>query len=98
MAGKHLNVFCFLRVYLETAEIFDNTNEREHFIAAIIDYGLDGKEPEFKSKLQQKIWKILLPQLNYGRTRAINGSINGRKGGAPKGNQNAKRRLNNGTE
>ena len=71
-------------------------SERHLLIDGIIDYILDEIKPDFASVELKDIWEMWLPSINKSREVLIKQQIiqernveNGRKGGAPKGNQNA---------
>ena len=57
---------------------------------AIIDYGLDLIEPHFEG-IEKVLWTLIRPQLEANNKRFENGC----KGGAPIGNQNARKQPKN---
>lgn len=61
--------------------------ERLKMFEAIFDYGFNGTEPTFKDETSAAFWETILPQLKANNKRWENGC----KGGAPKGNQNARK-------
>lgn len=76
------------REILETALNFKG-KERAALLEAIARYSLEGALPKsFKlTGTPELIWPMIRQQLDLGITKYLNGS----KGGAPKGNQNAKK-------
>lgn len=61
-------------------------NMQLSIIKAILDYALDGKEPS-PDGVERAILELIRPQLEANNKRYENG----KKGGAPKGNKNAKK-------
>ena len=77
------NSFVFYRSFREAvAEL--PPEQRLEFYEAIIDYALDGTEPEL-TPLMKALFKLAEPVLERNNTLYENG----KKGGAPKGNSNA---------
>lgn len=58
---------------------------------AIIEYGLLGAEPTGLTTLSNAVFQLVKPQIDANNKRYANGC----KGGAPKGNQNAKKTTKN---
>ena len=54
---------------------------------AITAYVFEGVEPELATDYERLAWRLIRPQLDANLRRYINGC----KGGAPKGNQNARK-------
>ena len=79
--------FLFYRSYLEAIGKIKSIEAKYKLLMGIINYGLDRTEPEFDDELSQMAWVFIEPLLdaNYRKYLA------GQKGGAPAGNQNAKR-------
>ncbi len=60
----------------------------------IVDYALDGIEPDLQTSFGKVCWRLIKPILDKNWSRYRNGCKGGEygyKGGAPKGNQNAKK-------
>lgn len=80
--------FLFYRSYLEAAQNVTDEQKQSRLIMAILHYGIYFEEPDFSDDEILKVaWSLIKPLLdashrNYG---------NGKKGGAPKGNQNARK-------
>lgn len=68
--------------------------DRLRMFESIFEYGFTGIEPEIVGDTSQAIWAAIRPQLNANYKRWSNGI----KGGAPKGNQNARKTTEDGTE
>lgn len=79
--------FLFYRSYLEAIEKIKSVDAKYKLLMGIINYGLDRTEPEFNDELSEMAWVFIEPLLdaNYRKYLA------GQKGGAPVGNQNAKK-------
>lgn len=86
--SKEREAFSFFRSFRDAVEFADPAEQLILF-KAIVNYGLDGTEPDVEtfSRLGQMCWTSLKPNLRSG----FNKFINGCKGGAPKGNQNARK-------
>ena len=68
------------------------SDERNKFICAVLEYGLDGKEPDFsagfaEAKMAFMFARKLIDKANERYRKCVE---NGKKGGAPKGNTNAR--------
>jgi len=63
---------------------------RGKFLEAYIRYGLDGIEPEFDG-LEKSLWISIKSSMESNMKRYKASVENGKKGGAPKGNNNAKK-------
>ena len=61
--------------------------DRLKMFEAVFEYGFNGDIPSFDNCTAQAIWDAIYPQLRANNARWENGC----KGGAPKGNQNAKK-------
>lgn len=80
--------FTFYRSFSEAIALLPEAEQLAAY-KAITAYALDAVEPDVESLplMVQMLWKAFLPNLESDRRRYINGS----KGGAPKGNQNARK-------
>ena len=80
--------FTFYRSFSEAIALLPEAEQLAAY-KAITMYALDGTEPAMESLplMVQMLWKAFLPNLEADRRRYTNGS----KGGAPKGNQNARK-------
>lgn len=88
----------------ETAVVFVNQleliktlpkNQQLEFLYALFDYEIYGIEPKSslfaKNKIMEAIWLMAKPLIDKRVKRTEISRENGRKGGAPLGNQNAKK-------
>ena len=62
---------------------------------AICEYMLNGEVPQGLNSIASMAWKLILPQLEANRRRREASLENAAKGGAPKGNQNARKQPKN---
>ena len=83
--------FVFYRAWAEMATKMKDPEEQRIFIMGIINYGLNGEEPDFQNAMLDLLWVGAKPLLDANQTRWENS----KKGGAPKGNKNAKKQPRN---
>ena len=81
--------FVFYRSFYESICELDKDEQYELFIA-ICEYSLYGEEPDLTGALKA-MFLLIRPQIDKNNVRYENG----KKGGAPKGNQNAKKTTEN---
>lgn len=81
--------FVFYRSFRDAFRALDK-DVRLRMYEAIIDYGLDLIEPHFED-IEKVLWTLIRPQLEANNKRFENGC----KGGAPIGNQNARKQPKN---
>jgi hypothetical protein len=89
--------FLFYKSFYEAIRLLPREVQGEIY-TAIMEYGLYGKETESLKPLARSIFTLVKPQLDANAVRyenGLKGGIHGNKGGAPKGNQNAKKDKNN---
>lgn len=77
--------FIFYRSFRDAFNALDK-DVRLRMYEAVIDYGLDLIEPHFEG-IEKVLWTLIRPQLEANNKRFENGC----KGGAPIGNQNARK-------
>lgn len=77
--------FVFYRSFRDAFRALDK-DVRLRMYEAVIDYGLDLIEPHFEG-IEKVLWTLIRPQLEANNKRFENGC----KGGAPIGNQNARK-------
>lgn len=78
--------FVFYRSFFEAIEI-QPKNVQADIYAAIFDYVFNDKLPEGLTSIAQSMFILIKPQIDANNQRYENG----KKGGAPKGNQNARK-------
>lgn len=75
------------RSFVEASKMMQPDEFKEYWMA-LFAYALEDQEPEdIKSTLAEALLIMAIPQIDANKTRRNNGA----KGGAPKGNQNAKK-------
>lgn len=84
--------FVFYRSFRDAFRALDK-DVRLRMYEAVIDYGLDLVEPHFEG-IEKVLWTLIRPQLEANNKRFENGC----KGGAPIGNQNARKQPRNNRE
>lgn len=78
-----------LRSYWESIKHL-NPKTRQEFLEAIVMYGLESVEPNFTG-LELSLWISIKSSMDSNVRRYQSSVENGKKGGAPKGNSNAKK-------
>jgi hypothetical protein len=87
--SKQREGFTFYRSFRDTIEQIGVEADQLRIYKALADYALDGKEPNLETLTQLGLlcWTALRPIIHSGRKNYLNGI----KGGAPKGNTNARK-------
>lgn len=88
--------FVFFRSYFEAIEEADTKSQLELY-RSIALYALNREEPNLKG-LVKSAWIVIKPIIDANHQRYINGckgGPHGKKGGAPKGNTNARKQPQN---
>ena len=84
--------FVFLRSYYDAMNDYDLDNEQKGiFLDAICQYVFDDVEPQFEKGVMKGFWTSIKPTIDGQINRYRTSVENGKKGGAPKGNSNAKK-------
>ena len=83
----------FLRSYYDAAKCLDR-EERLQLYDTIFGYGFDGELADLPA-IPQAMFALIRPNLDASQNRYQAAKENGKKGGAPKGNQNAKKQAKN---
>jgi hypothetical protein len=89
---KARDTFIFYRSFKESIKDLDDKDKLTMY-EAISDYALDMEEPEL-SGFPKALFSLIKPQLDANWRRyqnGVKGGEHGHKGGAPKGNKNAKK-------
>ena len=81
--------FIVYRSFYEAIKESANLEEKCELCVAIWEYGLDRKEPVLTTSSNRRAFALIKPQLDANYKKYIDG----KKGGAPKGNQNARKFL-----
>lgn len=87
--------FTFFPSYYEAGKCIENPNERLSFYESLMEYAFFGTLPEFGDKLAA-MFLLSKPNIDESLKRIKQGKINGAKGGAPAGNQNARKKTTHG--
>ena len=87
--------FTFFPSYYEAGKCIENPNERLSFYESLMEYAFFGTLPEFGDKLAA-MFLLSKPNIDESLKRIKQDKINGAKGGAPAGNQNAKKKTTHG--
>ena len=78
--------FIFYRSFYEAAQDLEDA-DRLKFYDAVLEYALNGSETLTERSSARAVFKSVRPQIDVNNQRYENG----KKGGAPRGNQNAKK-------
>lgn len=92
----HRESFLFYRSFFEAIEQVSETDQLQIY-RAIAQFALDGVEPQLQGLLKA-LWIAIKPQLEANNKRYLNGckgGVHGKRGGAPKGNANARKQPQN---
>lgn len=90
---KH-NAFTFYRSFFDAIEQIPEEFKKLRAYKVIVEYGLDGIEPQNNEDVVVKVLFVQAkPQIDANIKRYDSSVRNGRKGGAPKGNTNAKKKI-----
>lgn len=92
----HRDSFIFYRSFYEAIEQASDTDQLQIY-RGIAQFALNGTEPEFTGLLQA-VWLATKPILEANNRRYGNGckgGVYGKRGGAPKGNLNARKQPQN---
>ena len=87
MANKDIKAFSFYKSYYEALKEIPEKDKKD-VIFAIINYVFEDKKPKFKGT-NKIIWTLIEPNLNTSKNKSNGNS------GAPIGNQNASKTLEN---
>jgi len=93
---KQRDTFIFYRSFFEAIEEVEAESQLPIY-RAIAMYALDKKEPKLTG-LAKVLWRLIRPQIDANWIRYENGckgAEHGFKGGAPVGNQNARKQPQN---
>jgi hypothetical protein len=83
--------FVFYESFLGALEDLDDKQFRE-CIVALCNYGLYQKKGDYKGVIKMYM-SATIPQIDANELKRITARLNGMNGGAPNGNQNAKKSL-----
>ena len=83
--------FAFLWSFKDSIIAIESLQEKLEVYEAITDFAFFGKDPEFSSPVGRVLWRAIKANLVRSVRRYDSSVKNGKKGGAPTGNQNAKK-------
>lgn len=86
------NKVTFFVSYFEAMERIESNEEKLAFITSLLRYAFLGEVPDFDDKLAG-MFELLKPNIDKSLKNISVGAINGSKGGAPPGNQNARKKT-----
>lgn len=89
MANLKRKQFTFYDSFFQSAKAISKSSDREKFLMAIIEYALDGNEPEMLPECCAAAFSVVRPVLDSSRKKAENGS---KGGSAERSNQEASRK------
>ena len=82
--------FVFYRSFLNAVKLLPQ-DEQLDFLFALCAFALDEKAPDLKGDMQKAMFELMRPNITASVGRYLTSVENGKKGGAPKGNQNARK-------
>ena len=85
-----VNRFPFFYSYYEAYDELPNDSDKVIFIDAMMKYAFFGEEPDLPKYLVS-MFKLVRPNIEKSVKNMRQGAVNGKKGGAPEGNQNARK-------
>ena len=85
-----VNRFPFFYSYYEAYDDLPNDSDKVIFIDAMMRYAFFGEEPDLPEYLSS-MFKLVRPNIEKSVNNIRQGTVNGKKGGAPRGNQNARK-------
>ena len=86
-SNKKKDSFVMYRSFYESTKRFDYETLGK-FYQGLCEYALDQKEPQFENPMLEAIFVLIQPNIDANYKKWINSF----KGGAPKKNQNAKKK------
>lgn len=93
MADKKDAFICY-RSYIEAIRVLP-LESRWTFFEKVVSYTLDATEPVFETDIENAMFTLMKANLDSCDQRFRTSVENGKKGGAPRGNSNAKKQPNN---
>lgn len=84
--------FVFYHSYYEAYKDMSYEN-KINFMESLLDYAFYGKEPVFENRMESIAFKLIRANMDVNNRRYDANVENGKKGGAPKGNSNAKKKT-----
>ena len=88
---NRVNRFPFFYSYYTAYNKLKNESDKVKFIDAVMKYAFFGEEPDLPEYLDS-MFDLARPNIDQSVKNALQGAVNGKKGGAPNGNQNARKK------
>ena len=88
---NRVNRFPFFYSYYTAYNKLKHESDKVKFIDAVMKYAFFGEEPDLPEYLDS-MFDLARPNIDQSVNNALQGAVNGRKGGAPNGNQNARKK------
>ena len=88
---NRVNRFPFFYSYYTAYNKLTRESDKVKFIDAVMKYAFFGEEPDLPEFLDS-MFDLARPNIDQSVKNILQGTVNGRKGGAPNGNQNARKK------
>ena len=88
---NRVNRFPFFYSYYTAYNKLTRESDKVKFIDAVMKYAFFGEEPDLPEYLDS-MFDLARPNIDQSVKNAQQGAVNGKKGGAPNGNQNARKK------
>ena len=88
---NRVNRFPFFYSYYTAYKKLSKESAKVKFIDAVMKYAFFGEEPDLPEYLDS-MFDLARPNIDQSVKNAQQGAVNGKKGGAPNGNQNARKK------
>jgi hypothetical protein len=83
--------FTFFISYFDAYRMLKTPEEKIAFFEALANYAFYGTAPEIDNEYLMGMLCLAIPNINKSIKNSVKGEANGKKGGAPLGNQNARK-------
>jgi hypothetical protein len=84
--------FVMYKSYIDAVNKLPEDKDKLELLLGICNYSMTGVEPIFNSFIAEAIFIAIKPSISSAKSRYQASVDNGKKGGAPKGNNNAKKK------
>lgn len=89
---ENKETFVMYKSYIDATDKIKNNDDKLEFLLGVCRYSLTGIEPTFESEIADIVFTAIKPSIDGASKRYTASVENGKKGGAPKGNANAKKK------
>ena len=91
---QKLNSIIIYKSFIDSVEQLDDVKIKYECYMAIFNYGFYGAEPSLDSDVNVRVFfKLIKPLIDGAHDRYAKCVENGKRGGAPLGNQNARKKI-----